>query len=77
MSEGPSAGNVIAGIFLILFGLCIALLGGGCTVLMLSMASGANFTEALPMLLVSLLILGGGLTVVWVGFRLVRGDMNR
>lgn len=73
MSDGPGAGTVIAGIFLILFGLCITLLGGGCTLMLLSVASGAQLTEAAPMLLVSLLVLGGGLTVIWAGIRLMRG----
>lgn len=77
MSEGPSAGAVIAGIFLILFGLCITLLGGGCTILMLTMASGARFLDALPMLLISLVTLGGGLTVIWAGIRLMsRGSRS-
>ena len=30
--ESPSAGDILIGIFFILCGLCLALLGGGCTI---------------------------------------------
>jgi hypothetical protein len=35
MSEGPDPGTAIVAIFLILFGVCISLAGGGCTLFML------------------------------------------
>ena len=77
MSEGPGAGNVIAGIFLILFGLCITLVGGGCTLLLLSMSADLYRDGSWMLLLVSLVILGGGLTIVWVGFKLTTGGFNK
>ena len=77
MSEGPGAGNVIAGIFLILFGLCITLVGGGCTLMILSLSSRMYEDGSWMLLLVSLVILGGGLTIIWVGFKLTTGGFNR
>jgi hypothetical protein len=35
MSDGPDPGTVIVAIFMILFGVCMALAGGGCTLFML------------------------------------------
>jgi hypothetical protein len=35
MNDGPDPGTVIVAIFLILFGVCIALVGGGCTVFLI------------------------------------------
>lgn len=77
MSEGPDAGNMIAGIFLILFGLCITLVGGGCTLLLLSMSADLYRDGSWMLLLVSLVILGGGLTIIWVGYKLTTGGFNR
>ncbi len=31
--RGPTAGEVLAGIFMILFGLCFLLIGGVCTIM--------------------------------------------
>ena len=77
MSEGPGAGNVIAGIFLLLFGLCVTLVGGGCTILMLyeleSMMTGGGW----PMMLISLVTLGGGLALLYVAFKLMTGGFRR
>ncbi|HEV2865031.1 MAG TPA: hypothetical protein VGX37_00810 [Allosphingosinicella sp.] len=77
MSNGNNAGNIIAGVFLILFGLCITLLGGGCTILMMSEMGTVMTSSELPFLLVSLVILGGGLALLWVGFKLVTGGFQR
>ena len=77
MSEGPNTGNVIAGIFLILFGLCITLVGGGCTLMILSLSTSMYQDGSWMLLLVSLVILGGGLTIVWVGYKLTTGGFNR
>lgn len=77
MSNGNNAGNVIAGIFLLLLGLCVTLLGGGCTVLMLyefeSMVSGGGGV----LLLISLAILASGLGLLYIAFRLMTGGFNR
>ena len=77
MSEGPDAGNMIAGIFLILFGLCITLVGGGCTLLLLSMSADLYRDGSWMLLLVSLVILGGGLTIIWVGYKLTTGGFSK
>ena len=76
MSDGPSPGNVIAGVFLILFGLCITLLGGGCTLLVLAEFRPGADSGMLFFLALSLVILGGGVSLLWVGFRLVTGKMG-
>ena len=68
---GPGTGAVVAGIFLILFGLCLALLGGGCS-LMLTAEYGNK-----PFLLVALAFLGAGLALIWIGVKLMRGGFNK
>ncbi len=71
MSGGPDAGNIIAGIILILFGLFITLLGGGCTFLFLSDLDMVMQSGEYALFAVSLLTLGTGLTLIYVGFRLL------
>ena len=76
--EGPSAGQVLAGIFLILFGVCITLAGGSCTLLWIvfvfgESGSGTNFSDGGFLFLLSLATLVAGLVTVWAGFKLVRG----
>ena len=77
MSEGPGTGNLIAGIFLILFGLCITLLGGGCTMLMLYEFDNMMTGGGLPLMALSVVTLGGGLALLWVGFKLLTGGFQR
>jgi hypothetical protein len=77
MSNGNNAGNVIAGIFLLLFGLCVTLLGGGCTVLMLYEFESVVSGGGAPLMLLALVTLGGGLALIWLGFRLITGGFNR
>ncbi|HWT12693.1 MAG TPA: hypothetical protein VN231_08080 [Allosphingosinicella sp.] len=77
MNEGPGAGNIIAGIFLILFGLCITLLGGGCTVLMMSELDSMMTSGGWPLMLISLVTLGGGLALIWLGVKLMTGGFQR
>jgi hypothetical protein len=75
MSEGPSAGQIVGGIFLILFGLCIILVGGGCTLLWLGEIGGPGNGETLfnPLFLVSLVTLGAGIVTLWVGVKFLLG----
>ena len=81
--DGPGAGNIIAGIFLILFGLCLTLLGGGCTVLWISTigsagsAGGNDLYNVLPLLLFSLLTLGAGAALIWLGVKLMSGGFKK
>ena len=77
MSEGPGAGNIIAGIFVILFGLCITLVGGGCTLLLLSEIQSLVSGGGGLLLVISLVTLGGGLALLWLGFRLVTGRIPK
>ncbi len=71
MSGGPDAGNIIAGIILILFGLFITLLGGGCTFLFLSELSAIFQGDGIALFTLSLFTLGTGLALIYVGFRLL------
>jgi hypothetical protein len=77
MSEGPGAAGVIVGIFLILFGICITLVGGGCTLLILSYSTSMYQDGSWMLLLLSVAIFGGGLAIIWVGFKLMTGGFNR
>jgi hypothetical protein len=74
--RGPGPGQIIAGIFLILFGLCGTLLGGGCTVLMFSVVFQQPYGEGIPLLLVALAILAGGLASIWAGIMLMTGRLG-
>lgn len=77
MSEGPSAGEILIGIFVILFGLCITLAGGGCTVLILGTLNGTDWQEMSFFLLLSLAILALGLFLSWIGFKLLTGRYRK
>jgi hypothetical protein len=76
MSEGPGAAGVIVGIFLILFGICIALVGGGCTLMILSYSTSMYRDGSWMLLLLSLVVFGGGLAIIWVGFKLMTGGFK-
>jgi len=77
--SGPGAGGIVAGIFLILFGLCLTLLGGGCTIMwVVSMSSAyGGGTEAFPLLLLSFVTLGAGIALIWLGVKLMTGGFNK
>jgi hypothetical protein len=73
MSQGPNVGTVLVGIFAILFGLCIALVGGGCTMVLLVTAGqlgGAR--DFIFYLLISLVVLAVGGFTFWLGIKLLR-----
>jgi hypothetical protein len=76
---GPSGGTVLAAVFMIVAGLCLALLGGGCTIVILTefanMAGGG--AQVVPLLLISMVILAGGLGMIWIAVKLLRGGFNR
>jgi hypothetical protein len=76
--QGPSAGQVLAGVFLILFGVCITLAGGSCTVLWIVIvfgegSSGGGFSDGGFLFLLSLATLAAGLVTLWAGVKLLRG----
>ena len=78
--KGPDAGSIVAGIFLVLFGLCITLLGGACTLMFVgsfSTMSGADYGGMTPLFLISLVTLGAGISMIWLGVKLLRGGFNR
>lgn len=71
MSGGPDPGAIIVAIFLIVFGGCFTLAGGGCTLFMLVNITswGSDIGMILPMLGLSLIVLG-------VGVLMLRGAMT-
>jgi hypothetical protein len=79
--EGPSAGDILVGIFFILCGLCLALVGGGCTIFWLTaMFDGGdglagNYELGIPLLLVSLAALAAGAVLLWAGGKVTFGKM--
>lgn len=76
---GPSGGTILAAVFLILAGLCLVLLGGGCTLIFLwefNSVVGAG-TAYLPFFILAVIVLGGGLAMIWLGVKLLRGGFNR
>jgi cation transporter-like permease len=83
MNEGPSVGDILIGIFVILFGLCIAFAGGGCTVMLVGGIAGPgggwgpDYGIAALLLVVSLAILALGAFLIWVGFKLMTGRYRK
>ncbi|HEY5713079.1 MAG TPA: hypothetical protein VIT38_14390 [Allosphingosinicella sp.] len=79
--QGPNVGLVLVGIFVILFGACITLVGGGCTLLLLTMGSGGVGgggvgSEFAMFLLLSLAVLGVGCLILWGGYKVVKAGYN-
>ena len=67
--RGPDPGRN----FLILFGLCITLVGGGCTVMWIAFSLHDHSSDAALLFLVSLAMLAAGLVTVWAGVKMLRG----
>jgi hypothetical protein len=76
MSEGPSAGAILLAIFLILFGLCFTLLGGGCAAFWLwaMLQGGSSMNGSGGFLMVGLVTLAVGVLLLWVSVKLLRGN---
>ena len=75
MSEGPSPGATLIGLFLLMAGVCLLVLGGGCTIGALSeMASRATSHESFAelVLAIALVMLGTGGLMLWGGVRLLK-----
>ena len=74
MSDGPDPGAIIASIFLIVCGLCLAFVGGGCSIWLLDgiFSYGTEGGFMLILLAVSLLTLAGGAAMIWAATRLLR-----
>jgi hypothetical protein len=77
MSEGPDVGGILIGIFVILFGLCITLTGGFCSVMLVGSVTQGDSAGMGGLLLVSLAVLALGLWLCWVGFKLLTGGYRR
>ena len=75
MSEGPSAGAVLLAIFLILFGLCFTLLGGGCAIFWIwaMLQSGSSMNGSGGFMMIGLVTLAVGVLLLWVSVKLLRG----
>ena len=80
MSEGPTAGEILVGIFLALCGLCLFLVGGGCALFWLAAmfgrggdGSAGNYVIGILLLLVSLATLGGGAVTLWASGKMAFG----
>jgi hypothetical protein len=76
--KGPSAGDMLVGIFFILCGLCLALVGGGCTIFWLTAifdGSDGLTGIGIPLLLVSLAALAAGAVLLWAGGKVTFGKM--
>lgn len=76
MSEtGPGVGGVIAGIFLLLCGICLLLVGGGCTIgwLWAILSAPSTGLSGLPLLLLSVATAWAGVALLRAAGRSFRG----
>ena len=77
MTNGTSGGDKVGGVVLIFCGLCILLVGGGCTILWLSiMFSQSGLRgggDGWGMLLISILAAAAGLFAIVKGVQMFRG----
>ena len=77
---GPGTGAIVAGTFLILFGLCLVLLGGGCSLVMFLEPGGLSGRDGGLvgfLLFISLIALGAGFSLLWLGVKLVTGGFSK
>jgi hypothetical protein len=74
---GPGTGDILGGIVLIFFGLCILLVGGGCTIawfmIMFTDRTGIGRTDGWGMLLISMVAAAAGLFAIVKGVQMFRG----
>ena len=66
---------MLAGALLILFGACLFLVGGGCTILWVTILlseSGLNGSEGPGLVLISLFAAGAGIVAIWQGVKMLR-----
>lgn len=75
--EGPGTGGILFGSFIVLFGLCLALLGGGCTIMLLADMHDLAAYGGWFFLLVALALLAAGLALIRLGVKLARGDYRK
>jgi hypothetical protein len=74
--DGPSGGAILLAIFLILFGLCFALLGGGCAAFWIwaMLQGGSSMNGSGGFLMVGLVTLAVGVLLLWASVKLLRGN---
>jgi hypothetical protein len=73
MSEGPNPAMVLIGVFMIVAGVCIALVGGGCTIFLIGdMLSYGRSGGLFPFFALSLLGLGLGGFMIWAGIKVMK-----
>ena len=76
MSEGPNPAAVLIGLFLLIAGVCLVVLGGGCTISVLvelgRSRGGSDHDFTGLALIISFLMLAVGGLMVWGGMRLLK-----
>lgn len=72
MSDRPDPGMVLIGIFLIMAGVCVTLVGGGCTIWLLTAILSYGERGGGGFLAISLCTLAFGIFLVWGGLRLLK-----
>ena len=76
MSQEPNPVRVVIGVFLLVAGICLVLLGGGCTIGLLGelgrSRGGGELDLTGLVLTISLLTLAVGAVMVWGGVRLLK-----
>lgn len=70
-SGSPSTGEVIGGVFLIGCGLCLVLVGGGCTFLFVMVMAQTNSARMGGELLMPVALLVAGIVALVLGIRLI------
>jgi hypothetical protein len=75
MSGETNSGAVIIGCFLFVAGAGLALLGGGCSLMVVSelVSATPGATGLTPFLVVSLAVLLGGGALAWLGLKIMTG----
>jgi hypothetical protein len=77
-SRRARVGAIINGIFLILFGLCLLLAGGGCTIMLIvDLKVRLTSVDGAAWILIALAVAGVGLLSIIVGIRLCGGTNKR
>lgn len=78
MSEkGPNVGLVLVGLFLILFGGCIALVGGGCVIAILLDPPGGHLADGVVLFqLMALSLLAAGILLLWAGSKVLKSGRS-
>jgi len=76
--KGANVGDILIGTFVIIFGLCITLVGGGCTMMWLAVlipgsSSSGEGLYGIVLLLVSIAVAALGLFAIYHGIRIARG----